>query len=116
MLSFFCDYGECTRTVTELKGSLAMLVFPSEDRKKKMYLDVWVMLEFGVWESWTRLLSIQLPLHLERPLGFRKNGELFMQNREGQVVLYDLLAQTEMNLQFKGPRRTLKVLLQFCSV
>jgi F-box interacting protein len=34
---FFCDYGECTRTVTELKGSLAMLVFPIEDRKKKRF-------------------------------------------------------------------------------
>jgi F-box interacting protein len=105
----FCDYGQYTRTLTELKGSVAMMVFPYDDRKKKNYLDIWVMLEFGVSESWTRLLIIQLPLHLERPLMFWKNGELFMENSEGQVVLYDLLAQTEMNLQFGGSRVTSKV-------
>jgi F-box interacting protein len=97
-----------TRTLAELKGSVAMVVFP-EDAEEYMYLDIWVMLEFGVSESWTRLLSIDLPLHLERPLGFWKNGELFMQNREGQVVLYDLLSQTETNLHFEGYRGTLEV-------
>jgi F-box interacting protein len=99
---FFRDYGKCTRTVTELKGSLAMFVFPC--RKKNMHLDIWVMLEFGVRESWTRLLSIGFPLHLERPLGFWKNGELFIVNRERHLVLYDVLAQTETNLQFEGSR------------
>jgi F-box interacting protein len=103
----FCDYGEYTRTLTELKGSVAMMVFA--DRKKKKDLEIWVMLEFGVSESWTRLLIIQLPLHFERPLRFWKNGELFMENSEGQVVLYDLLAQTETNLQFEGHLGTLKV-------
>jgi len=84
---FFRDCGKCTRTVTEWKGSLAMFVFPR--RKKKMYLDIWVMFEFGVRELWTRLLSIRLPLHLKSPLGFWKNGELFIENREGQLVLYE---------------------------
>jgi F-box interacting protein len=106
----FCGYGEYKRTLTELKGSVAMFVFPPDEfRKKKTYLDIWVMLEFGVRESWTRLLSIRLPLHLERPLGFWKNGELFIENSERQLVLYDLLAQTERNLQFEGYGGTLKV-------
>jgi hypothetical protein len=86
-----------------------MLVFPKGDRKKKMYLDIWVMLEFGVRESWTRLLSIQLPVHLGRPLGFWKNGELFMENRKRQLVLYDLLSQTEKKLQFNGSWEILEV-------
>jgi F-box interacting protein len=97
-----------TGAIVELKGSIAMVFFP-EDGEEYMYLGIWVMLEFGVSESWTRLLSIVLPSHLERPLGFWKNGELFMQNREGQLVLYDLLSQTETNLQFQGHRGTLKV-------
>jgi hypothetical protein len=67
------------------------------------------MLEFGVRESWTRLLSIRLPLHLKSPLGFWKNGELFVVNSERQLVLYDLLAQTETNLQFEGSRNTFQV-------
>jgi F-box interacting protein len=99
---------EYTRALAELKGSVAMVLFPDEE-EEYMCLDIWVMLEFGVSESWTRLLSIDLPLHLERPLGFWKNGELFMQNREGQLVLYDLLSQTETNLQFQGRRGTIKV-------
>jgi F-box interacting protein len=105
--SFFGNHEEDRRTLTKLKGSVAMVLFPEEE--EYMHLDIWVMLEFGVSESWTRLLSIDLPSHLERPLGFWKNGELFMQNREGQLVLYDLLSQTETNLQFEGYRRTLKV-------
>jgi F-box interacting protein len=87
--------------LTKLKGSIAMVVFPALV-KEYMYLHIWAMLEFGFSESWTRLLSIELPLHLRQPLGFWKNGELFMENREWQVVLYDLLAQTETNLQFEG--------------
>jgi hypothetical protein len=85
---FFCDYGEYTRTVTvrKLKEYVAMMVFPLDERKKNMHLDIWVMIEFGVRESWTRLLSIQLPLHLERPLRFWKNRGLFMENSEGQLV------------------------------
>jgi hypothetical protein len=67
------------------------------------------MLEFGVRESWTRLLSIRLPLHLKSPLGFWKNGELFVVNNERQLVLYDLLAQTETNLQFEGSQNTFQV-------
>jgi F-box interacting protein len=106
---FFCEYGEYTRTVTELKEYVAMMVFPLDERKKNMYLDIWVMIEFGVRESWTRLLSIQLPLHLERPLRFWKNRGLFMENSEGQLVLYDLFAQTETNLHFEGFGGTLKV-------
>jgi F-box interacting protein len=92
---------EDMRILTKLKGSVAMVVFPYL-AKDNMYLHIWVMLEFGFSESWTRLLSIGLPLHLEWPLGFWKNGELFMKNREGQVVLYDLLAKTETDLQFEG--------------
>ncbi|XP_059430034.1 F-box/kelch-repeat protein At3g06240-like [Corylus avellana] len=105
--SFFCDNDKYTRTLTKLKGTVAMVLFPRQE--EFMYLDIWVMVEFGVTESWTRLLGIELPLHLEWPLGFWKNGELFMQNSEGQVVLYDLLAQTETNLQFEGYRGTIKV-------
>jgi uncharacterized phage-like protein YoqJ len=84
-----------------------MFVFPH--RKKNMYSDIWVMLEFGVRESWTRLLSIRVPLHLKSPLGFWKNGQLFIENRKGQLVLYDLFAQTETNLQFEGSRDTFQV-------
>ena len=88
-----------TWILMKLKGSVAMVVFPA---RVKGYMHIWVMLEFGFSESWTRLLSIKRPLHLEWPLGFWKNGELFMRNRKMQVVLYDLLAQTGTNLQFEG--------------
>jgi hypothetical protein len=47
--------------LTKLKGSVAMVVFPALV-KEYMYLHIWVMLEFGFSESWTRLLSIELPL------------------------------------------------------
>jgi uncharacterized phage-like protein YoqJ len=69
------------------------------------------LLEFGVKESWTLFINIGLPRDLERPLRFRKNGELFMENSEGQLVLYDPFTRTRKNLQIEGVKESLEVAL-----
>ena len=37
-------------------------------------------------------------LGLERPVGFWKNGELFVENREGQLVLCDPLIRISIDM------------------
>ncbi|GLT54818.1 hypothetical protein SLA2020_279840 [Shorea laevis] len=62
-------------------------------------LVIWVLFEFGAKESWTKLINIPLLLDYPgRPLGFSRNGELFMQTAEGQLVLYDLLTHSKKDV------------------
>jgi hypothetical protein len=87
---------------------IVIILFYSETNAN-CSLEIWVLLEFGVTESWTRLTTIGLSLDLERPLGFWKRGELFIVNREGQLVLYDPFKQTKKKLQIKGIKGTFQI-------
>ncbi|XP_059450991.1 F-box protein At3g07870-like [Corylus avellana] len=82
------------RALTVLNESVAMLVVRNESKWEGKSFDLWVLLEFGVKESWTQLLRIEAFPGLEWPLGFWKNGELFMENHEGQLVYYDPFTNT----------------------
>ncbi|XP_004304761.1 PREDICTED: F-box protein At4g22390-like [Fragaria vesca subsp. vesca] len=66
------------RIISRYRNSLAVLQwdFVLDDAKQKQ-LDMWVMKEYGVVESWTKLLTVKLPeyIHSIRRLGFRNNGE-----------------------------------------
>jgi len=88
----------------ELNGYVAMANI-------KMSLEIWVLLEFGVKESWTRFVSIEIPMDLGRPLGFWKKGKMFMENSEGQLVLYDPFTQTKNYLQIEGLKESFEVVL-----
>ncbi|KAF5458517.1 hypothetical protein F2P56_022540 [Juglans regia] len=95
------SYRENWRTLKVLKESVALLVFPCEDGGEESFLDIWVLLEFGVKESWIRLVRI-VPICCNAwPLGFWKKGELLMEI-EGELVLYDPFAQSVRNLQLDG--------------
>ncbi|XP_062173720.1 F-box/kelch-repeat protein At3g23880-like [Alnus glutinosa] len=96
-----------------LNGYVAVAVFPHADTNIKMSLEIWVLLEIGVKESWRRFISIEPPMDLERPLGFWKNGELFMLNREGQLVLYDPFTQTKNHLQIKWLKDSFQVVVLY---
>jgi F-box interacting protein len=95
----------------ELNGYVAMALFPLSSANIKMSLEIWVLLEFGVKESWIRFVRIEHPVDLERRLGFWKNGKLLMENSEGQLVLYDPFTQTKTNLQIEGLKESLEVVL-----
>ncbi|XP_050282538.1 F-box protein At3g07870-like [Quercus robur] len=95
------DCNEVWRSLMVLNGFVAMAVHPFR-RKKKVSFSIWVLLEFGVKESWTKLFRIGHYFDLEWPLCFCKNGELLMENREGELVLYDPFTQTTKNVQLNG--------------
>jgi hypothetical protein len=94
-----------------LNGSVAIMGFSQSDE----YLVIWVLLEFGVKESWTKLVNIQVLLDLPKwPLGFQRNQVLILEeeegNEKGQLVFYDLLTHTKNDvLQIHGNERLLQV-------
>lgn len=60
------------------------------------------MNEFGVEESWTRLLFVRpLSDNLE-PLGFWNNGEFILQNHTANWVIYNPASRQFRDLGFSG--------------
>ncbi|XP_023929898.2 F-box/kelch-repeat protein At3g23880 [Quercus suber] len=105
------DYSSWKTTLTALNGSIAMLVYPSGKEVEMLCFDLWVLFEFGVRESWTKLIRIGPSLDLERPLGFWGYGRMFMENKEGQLVLYDPSTNTGKIFPFDGLKGSLQVAL-----
>ncbi|KAF3431844.1 hypothetical protein FNV43_RR26580 [Rhamnella rubrinervis] len=52
---------------------------------------IWVLGEYGVKESWTKLFTVP-SLKVERPLGYWRNHKLFMET-DGKQNLFDLITQ-----------------------
>ena len=97
--------------LTALNGSIAMLVYPFGKEVEMLCFDIWVLFEFGVRESWTKLIRIGPSLDLERPLGFWGYGMMFMENKEGQLVLYNPSTNTGKLFPFDGLKGSLQVAL-----
>ena len=74
-------------TLTELKKRVAMIRYTSES--SNITFNLWVLLEFGVMESWTKLFTIIPASPLGRPLGLWKNGKFFLTDTMGHLVLWD---------------------------
>lgn len=60
------------------------------------HVDIWVMKEYGVKESWTKLLSIRMmdlarPFQYLHPITYSKNGkELLLEQDADKLVWYDM--------------------------
>ncbi|CDP14709.1 unnamed protein product [Coffea canephora] len=73
--------------ISVYKGSLAVIKYPRwEDNGS---CSVWVMEDYGVWESWTQLYAIDLVQGMEKVVGFRKNGDVFVAKESKGLVLYN---------------------------
>ena len=90
-----------------LNGFIAMVIYSS--MSDNLGFDIWVLLEFGVKESWTKLITIDPLLDLKRPLLFWKSGQIFMENTKGQLVLYDPFTQATKNVQLDGHKGSIRV-------
>ncbi|XP_059644241.1 putative F-box protein At3g16210 [Cornus florida] len=62
-------------------NSLALI-----DADSRPFVDIWVMREEGCW---TKLFTFEIIRGVDRPLGFWKNGQLFMESDDGFMTLYD---------------------------
>ena len=88
------------QSLVVLNGFIAMVIYSS--MSDNLGFDIWVLLEFGVKESWTKLITIDPSLDLKRPLLFWKSGQIFMENTKGQLVLYGPFTQATKNVQLDG--------------
>ncbi|XP_021898143.1 F-box/kelch-repeat protein At3g23880-like [Carica papaya] len=97
-----------------LGDCLTVCVSQGDSRRvnNRWWIDVWVLLEIGVEESWSRLYRIDPVPGLYwcwYPLGFWKNGKVFLDNGKGQVVLYDMDTKEITDLRIQGVYRTIQI-------
>lgn len=60
---------------------------------------VWVMRDYGMFESWTNLYTFEVSGHMKRFDGFTLNGELLMEIYAGKQVSRNFITGHETNFQ-----------------
>ena len=91
-------------TTYKLEGSVSvygncLALFQKEYNNGQQ--NIWVMKEYGVASSWTKVLTIPYEdpgLHIPMPIGFRRNGEVILKMDDGQLVSVDLGNHKSNNL------------------
>ncbi|KAE8674661.1 Detected protein of unknown function [Hibiscus syriacus] len=81
---------------------LGVIFYPREGTDKSF--DLWVMNG-----SWTKQFSVESVLRVERPLEFWKNGELFLENSDQELVLFDPSIQELRNLGIHAYQETMHI-------
>ena len=92
-----------------LNESVSLVIFIEDIELSESFFHIWSLLEFGDRESWTKLFTIGPLMGIEKPLGFFKNDSMFLENNEGQLLLYNLSTQEMTNLQIGGVRKSLEI-------
>nr|GMD33455.1 F-box/kelch-repeat protein At3g23880-like [Ipomoea batatas]GMD35105.1 F-box/kelch-repeat protein At3g23880-like [Ipomoea batatas] len=71
--------------------------------------ELWIMKEYGVVDSWTRLHTIELVGGMEKIVGFRKNGELLLCTNKSELVSYCPNTRVINDLGIPGNSRSIYV-------
>ncbi|KAH0722295.1 hypothetical protein KY290_004976 [Solanum tuberosum] len=72
--------------------------------------EVWVMEQYRVLESWSRLYRINLVADMEKVVGFRNNGEVLFSTRSiNDLISYDPNSGRNMGLCIQGSYRSFYV-------
>ncbi|XP_058181371.1 F-box protein CPR1-like [Rhododendron vialii] len=87
-------------SLSVLHDLLALIVY--EPQQVETQYDIWVMPEYGVKESWTRMYMIGPLVGIHGPLTFWKDDELLMESSTGQLVSCDLNTQEIKELPIHG--------------
>ncbi|KAI4345541.1 hypothetical protein L6164_012654 [Bauhinia variegata] len=90
----------CDFDVAALNGSLCVVAYWHEQEKK---VEIWVMKEHGVAESWTKLAVIPRECEFFYPLSLVKENELLAEIDKSEVVVYDLKKETFKHVMFSDP-------------
>ncbi|XP_059438985.1 F-box/kelch-repeat protein At3g23880-like [Corylus avellana] len=94
-----------------LNESIALIVLVWDKGMSEICYDIWLLLEVGVKDSWTKLFSIGpfTDFKQPRPLGFWKNDAVLFENLDGQMVLYDPSTKEMTNLPIHGETYSLQL-------
>uniref|UniRef100_A0A2N9H466 F-box associated domain-containing protein n=1 Tax=Fagus sylvatica TaxID=28930 RepID=A0A2N9H466_FAGSY len=92
-----CDKGYCLWSF-DISNEVALAIYYADTvLGSETCFDIWLLHEFGVEESWTKLITIGPLTQINRALGFWKNEySLFLENTDGQLVLYDFSTQEKI--------------------
>ncbi|KAL0002019.1 hypothetical protein SO802_015800 [Lithocarpus litseifolius] len=83
--------------VAVLGGLLALVPCNSNLDFSDPCYSVWVMKEYGVVESWTKLYDIKVGEELESVVGFTKNGEVLV-SMAGKLLSFNPSSQRTLNV------------------
>ncbi|XVF84437.1 hypothetical protein PTKIN_Ptkin17bG0036800 [Pterospermum kingtungense] len=97
-----------TCDLVEFDGLLAAIVYPKCGTEKSF--ELWVMNG-----SWTRESVIRLS-GADRPLGLLKNGDMFLESSNHELLLFDLATGKLKNLGFHDYPKTMHLIPWFCSL
>lgn len=70
-----------------LNESVAMATYIREEGP--FGLNIWLLLEYGVKGSWTKIVTVGPLTGVIQTLGYGKNDTIFFDKSEGELVLYD---------------------------
>lgn len=86
--------------VTAFKGSLSLV--PNNYNLWGEEYSVWIMKEYGMPESWTKMFNIKFdgPGQVSRVIAFRKNGEVLYTSDEGKLYSYEPNTRKTQDLNF----------------
>ncbi|XP_030931031.1 F-box/kelch-repeat protein At3g06240-like [Quercus lobata] len=96
------------KTLAVFNDCLACIVYGINE-----YIDIWVMREYGVEDSWTKQLVVGHLLGIQRPLQLLGNEEILLVDENKTLVLYNIGSQEIKILQRTGypkifmPRRAI---------
>ncbi|KAG5631155.1 hypothetical protein H5410_002872 [Solanum commersonii] len=86
-----------------LRDSITMLRYPNPNPEydpAQDLMQIWIMKEYGLYDSWMKIYTIR-PLLIESPLLIWKDYVMLCESREGSLISYDLKLDKiqEFNLQ-----------------
>nr|BAQ18960.1 S10-locus linked F-box protein type-8 [Petunia x hybrida] len=96
-----------------LNESLTLICYPNPDCEmdpSKDSMDIWIMMEYGIYESWTKKYIIK-PLPIESPLTIWRDHLLLLQSKSGLLVSYDLSSNEVKEFDLHGYPKSLRVLV-----
>nr|POE67151.1 f-box/kelch-repeat protein [Quercus suber] len=85
------------KTLAVFNDCLACIVYGINE-----YIDIWVMREYGVEDSWTKQLVVGHLLGIQRPLQILGNEEILLVDEKKTLVLYNIGSQEMKILQRTG--------------
>ncbi|XVE68221.1 hypothetical protein DITRI_Ditri09bG0051000 [Diplodiscus trichospermus] len=102
------DYSTCGSLLV-WNGYIALVTYPGKGIEKSF--EICVMEDYGVRESWTKILTIGPLKGVEMPLVFWKNDEIIMGGSDRQEVSYNLRNKELKDLPIYGVPKSFATLV-----
>ncbi|KAG5592120.1 hypothetical protein H5410_042634 [Solanum commersonii] len=89
-------------SIKKFEESLAVVKYVSEISGASCECEVWVMRQYGVLESWSRLYRINLVTTMMKVVGFRNNGAVLFSTRSNDLLSYNPNNEQNRGLGIQG--------------